>query len=147
MTLQLQPRFVRQVDAPGYLGIDRNKFDEEVRPTLTVIPLGKRALAYDRQDLDAWADAYKAACGRPGRKDEGSEICELGQKGSSSSDQPSGSSTRSTGETESSSALARSARMKQKRGSVPARQKSTLNTPTSFATALSACGQLLRRNT
>lgn len=57
----LLPRFIRQRDAPGYLGMDRNRFDAE-------IPLGVRCIAYDRLDLDAWADAYKASYGRPGRK-------------------------------------------------------------------------------
>jgi hypothetical protein len=62
------PRIIRQRDASHYLGMDRNRFDAEVRPELTEIPIGVRGIAYDRQELDAWADAYIAAHGRPGRK-------------------------------------------------------------------------------
>jgi hypothetical protein len=45
-------------DAPGYLGMDKNRFNREVRPTFTVIPIGTQGLAFDRVDLDAWADEY-----------------------------------------------------------------------------------------
>src|SRR5258706_2682637 len=33
------PRFIRLRDAPGYLGMDRNRFNREVRPQLTVVPI------------------------------------------------------------------------------------------------------------
>ena len=49
------PRFIRHRDAPAYLGMNRNKFNAEVRPYLTEIPLGKQSIAYDRLELDAWA--------------------------------------------------------------------------------------------
>lgn len=48
------PRFIRYRDAPDYLGMDRNRFDAEVRPHLTEIPIGDRGIAFDRLDLDAW---------------------------------------------------------------------------------------------
>ena len=38
---QLLPRFVRFRDAPFYLGMDRNRFNTEVRPYLTKIPIGR----------------------------------------------------------------------------------------------------------
>ena len=60
----LLPRFIRQRDAPGYLGMDRNKFNADVRPYLTEIPLGKQALAFDRLELDAWAEEYISRNGR-----------------------------------------------------------------------------------
>ena len=63
----LQPRFVRLKDAPRYLGMDRNRFSAEVRPLLTTIPIGEQGIAFDRLELDAWADEYKACNGRPGR--------------------------------------------------------------------------------
>ena len=66
--MDILPRFIRHRDAPGYLGVDRNKFDAEIRPHLTAIPLGTRSLAFDRHELDAWADEYKQLHGRPGRK-------------------------------------------------------------------------------
>ena len=58
------PRFIRRVDAPGYLGMDRNRFDAEVRPYLVEIPIGVQGIAFDRVDLDAWADDYKSRNGR-----------------------------------------------------------------------------------
>ena len=64
MSVEL-PRFIRMRDAPSYLGMDRHRFNEEVRPTLTEIPIGSQGLAFDRLELDAWADYYIGACGRP----------------------------------------------------------------------------------
>jgi hypothetical protein len=62
------PRIIRFRDAPAYLGMDRARFNAEVRPYLTEIPIGKQGIGFDRLDLDAWADEYKARNGRPGRK-------------------------------------------------------------------------------
>lgn len=64
----IQPRFIRLVDAAGYLGMDKNRFNAEVRPVLTEIPMGVQGIAFDRHDLDNWADDYKANKGRPCRK-------------------------------------------------------------------------------
>ena len=61
------PRFVRLRDAPDYLGMDRNRFNRLVRPNLVLIPIGKQGIAFDRLDLDDWADQYKCRNGRPGR--------------------------------------------------------------------------------
>lgn len=63
-TVTLQPRLVRMRDAPGYLGMDRNRFNAEVRPFLTEVPLGTQGIAFDRLDLDAWADQYIQRNGR-----------------------------------------------------------------------------------
>ena len=62
------PRIIRFHDAPHYLGMDRNRFNAEVRPYLTEIPIGKQGVGFDRHDLDAWADDYKSRNGRPPRK-------------------------------------------------------------------------------
>ena len=62
---RLLPRFVRLRDAPDYLGMDRNRFNRSVRPHLVVIPIGKQGIAFDRLDLDDWADQYKSRNGRP----------------------------------------------------------------------------------
>jgi hypothetical protein len=40
------PRFIRLRDAPSYLGMDKNRFNREVRPLLSAIPIGTQ-----RQDL------------------------------------------------------------------------------------------------
>lgn len=64
--MNLTPRFVRFRDAPSYLGMDRNRFNAEVRPHLVEIPIGEQGVAFDRLDLDQWADEYKRRNGRPG---------------------------------------------------------------------------------
>jgi len=64
------PRIIRLRDAPGYLGMDRNRFNAEVRPCLTEIPIGCRGIGFDRLELDQWTDEYVARNGRPGRKGE-----------------------------------------------------------------------------
>ena len=43
------PRFIRFRDAPGYLGMDKDRFNAEVRPYLIEIPIGKQGVAFDRQ--------------------------------------------------------------------------------------------------
>ena len=63
--MQLLPRLIRFRDAPTYLGMDRHRFNSEVRPSLTVIPIGRQGIAFDRLDLDAWAEHYKQRSGRP----------------------------------------------------------------------------------
>ena len=62
------PRIVRFRDAPAYLGMDRNRFNSEVRPHLTEIPIGIQGIGFDRLELDAWVDDYKSRNGRPTRK-------------------------------------------------------------------------------
>ncbi len=65
-SMQLLPRVIRFKDAPGYLGMDRNRFNKEVRPGLVEFPIGTQGIGFDRQDLDAWFDEYKQRNGRPG---------------------------------------------------------------------------------
>lgn len=62
------PRLIRLRDAPHYLGMDRNRFNNEVRPDLIEVPVGKQGIAFDRIDLDKWVDDYKDRNGRPGKK-------------------------------------------------------------------------------
>ena len=71
----LLPRLIRLRDAPFYLGMDRNRFNAEVRPYLTEIPLGTQGIAFDRLDLDAWAADHKSRNGRPGSM-RGNPKCE-----------------------------------------------------------------------
>src|SRR5436190_14377712 len=63
-----QPRIIRFRDAPRYLGMDRHRFNVEVRPHLTEIPIDDQGVGFDRHDLDAWVDEYKRRNGRPARK-------------------------------------------------------------------------------
>jgi predicted DNA-binding transcriptional regulator AlpA len=62
-------RFIRLRDAARYLGMDKNRFNVDVRPFLTEIPIGVQGIAFDRLELDAWADDYKAVRGRPPEKE------------------------------------------------------------------------------
>jgi hypothetical protein len=86
------PRLLRLRDAPRYLGMDRNKFNAMVRPHVTGVPLGKQALAFDRLELDAWAEEYIARNGRPGRS-EGVSTWDARSHRASSNAAASGTST------------------------------------------------------
>jgi predicted DNA-binding transcriptional regulator AlpA len=64
----LLPRLIRFREAPRYLGMDRNRFNAEVRPYVTEIRVGKQGVGFDRLELDAWFEDYKCRNGRPARK-------------------------------------------------------------------------------
>ncbi|MEO0618968.1 MAG: hypothetical protein AAFZ01_06775, partial [Pseudomonadota bacterium] len=59
---------IRHRDAPAYVGMDRNRFNTEVRPYLTEVPIGAQGIAFDRLELDAWVDDYVTRNGRPAVK-------------------------------------------------------------------------------
>lgn len=63
-SINVLPRLIRLRDAPTYVGMDRHRFNEEVRPNLIEIPIGIQGIAFDRLDLDAWVDDYKQCSGR-----------------------------------------------------------------------------------
>ncbi|MDI2594978.1 hypothetical protein POF45_26660 [Pseudomonas sp. 681] len=52
------PRFIRAMEAPAYLGMCRAEFKKTVRPHIREFPIGKQGVAFDRLELDAWANAY-----------------------------------------------------------------------------------------
>jgi hypothetical protein len=62
------PRLIRLRDVDTYLGMDRNRFNKEVRPFLTEVPIGAQGVAFDRTELDLWVDDYKARVGRTPEK-------------------------------------------------------------------------------
>ena len=62
------PRLIRLRDAPLYLGMDKNRFNREVRPYVALIRIGTQGIAFDRIDLDAWVDDHKSRNGRPAAK-------------------------------------------------------------------------------
>lgn len=64
----LIPRLLRLRDAPNYVGMDRNRFNAEVRPCLTEIPIGVQGVAFDRLELDAWVEQYMQRNGRPAQQ-------------------------------------------------------------------------------
>ena len=66
--IPIMPRVLRLRDAPRYLGMDRNRFNAEVRPLLTIIPIGRQGVAFDRLELDEWWEQYKSRNGRPAAK-------------------------------------------------------------------------------
>ena len=49
--------------------MDRNRFNAEVRPYVTTIPIGLRGIAFDRRELDAWADKYIGRFGQAAQED------------------------------------------------------------------------------
>ncbi len=59
------PRVIRLRDAPHYLGMNINRFNEEVRPYVTEVRIGSKGVAFDRTELDEWFQAYKSRNGRP----------------------------------------------------------------------------------
>ena len=114
-TLVLQPRVVRFKDAPGYLGMDRNRFNAEVRPYVTEIRLGTQGIAFDRLELDAWFDEYKNRNGRPGTQPKGEVIWDARERRASSNVAVSGTSTSKSGVADFAKALARATSKKQRR--------------------------------
>lgn len=71
------PRFIRLGQAPGYLGVKRDWFNQKVRPYIVEIKEGKNLVLFDRLDLDDWADQYKERNGRLGNGKE-KKLCRLG---------------------------------------------------------------------
>ena len=90
----IQPRFIRLRDASTYCGMDRNRFNSEVRPYLLEIPIGKQGIAFDRLDLDRWLDLYKSRNGRPGRAMKGGSSWGAKSRQDSLNDAVSGTSRR-----------------------------------------------------
>ena len=96
-SIVLLPRLVRFRDAPAYLGMDRNRFNAEVRPFLTKIPIGQQGIAFDRLELDAWVEDYISRNGRPAKR---SELWDARNHQASRKEAASGGSTRKSKDTE-----------------------------------------------
>ena len=52
------PRILRASAAPRYLGMCRTEFNKTVRPYVREFRIGVQGIGFDREELDAWADAY-----------------------------------------------------------------------------------------
>jgi hypothetical protein len=102
----LLARIIRFRDVPGYLGMDRNRFNAEVRPHLTEIPIGIQGIGFDRLELDAWVDDYKSRNGRPGRS-KGDKSWDAREYPASSLGPASGTSTSTSSGGDFAKALAR----------------------------------------
>ena len=107
------PRLLRLRDAPFYLGMDRNRFNAEVRPQVTEIRIGEQGIAFDRVELDAWVDHYKSRNGRPGLK-KGDRLWDAKERQDSSSGRGSGTLTRTYTDSELSNLLALATSTKRK---------------------------------
>jgi hypothetical protein len=108
------PRFLRLRDAPAYLGMDKNRFNREVRPSMTVINIGKQGIAFDRLDLDAWAEEYKSRNGRPAAQPERGKLWETKEPQGSSNAVVSGTLTKCSEERAFAKALERAILLKPK---------------------------------
>ena len=62
-------RFYRLKDAPSYLGMDARRFNADVRPYLSEIPLGPLGVAFDGLEMDQWADYYVRYYAKPAKRD------------------------------------------------------------------------------
>lgn len=59
------PRFIRFRDAPRFFGMDKNRFNREIRPGLIEIRIGSQGKAFDRLEMEAAAEEYRCRNGRP----------------------------------------------------------------------------------
>lgn len=108
----ISPRFIRLRDAPAYLGMDRNRFNAEIRPYLVEIQVGVQGKAFDRVELDAIAEEYKNRNGRPGRL-HGESLWDGKRRPASSRERVFGTSTRGSTGSEFAKALERLSSQKQ----------------------------------
>ncbi len=60
-----EPRVIRQRDAGHYLGMDDNRFNEEVRPHVTEIPIGKQGIGMTVLTWTHGSKNIRAATGVP----------------------------------------------------------------------------------
>ena len=100
-----QPRLIRLREAPNFFGMDKNRFNRELRPRLTEIRIGTQGVAFDRLEMEAAADDYKSRNGRPAA--ERKKPWDNPKRQDSSNAVGSGTSTRSSEEQEFAKALAR----------------------------------------
>jgi len=64
----LQPRIIRASKTHEYFSIDKDIFNRNFRPFLTVIPLSNQAKGFDRLEMDRLMDHYSEAKGMPPEK-------------------------------------------------------------------------------
>src|SRR6202046_5328756 len=57
-----------------------NRFNREVRRLLAEIPIGAQGIAFDRLDLDSWADDYKSRNGHPAAQPEREKLWETKER-------------------------------------------------------------------
>jgi len=109
------PRFIRLRDAPRFFGMDKNRFNREVRPHLTEIRIGTQGRAFDRLEMEAAAEEYMSRNGRPAAERSKPWDKKEGECQDSNDVVESGTSTKSFTEREFAKALARAIARKPKR--------------------------------
>jgi hypothetical protein len=112
---RVAPRFIRLRDAPHFFGMDKNRFNREVRPCLTEIRIGKQGRAFDRLEMEAAAEEYMSRNGRPAAERSKPWDKTEGECQDSNDVVESGTSTRSFTEREFAKALAQATAKKPKR--------------------------------
>lgn len=85
--------------------MDRNRFNAEVRPYVTTIPIGRQGIAFDRRELDAWANKYIERFGRPAKHEVSTKFTSTQLSGGNK--RPTKSSKNSTNKEEWDAAVAR----------------------------------------
>jgi hypothetical protein len=93
-----QPRLIRLREAPNFFGMDKNRFNRELRPHLTEIRIGTQGVAFDRLEMKAAADDYKSRNGRPAAQSERRKLWDDRNRQASPSEVESGTSTRTFSE-------------------------------------------------
>ena len=112
VAMTILPRLIRYRDVTRYLGMDRNRFNTEVRGSLTEVPIGVQGIAFDRLELDEWVDQYIASNGLPGRT-KGRSIWDVRERRVSSNVAVSGTLTNASAGGEFAKVLTRLASKKQ----------------------------------
>jgi len=92
------PRLIRLRDAPYFFGMDKNRFNREVRPLLSEIRIGKQGRAFDRLEMEAAAEDYKARNGRPTANFERRKLWDNANRQASPGVVGSGTSTKTSSE-------------------------------------------------
>ena len=80
-SVETAPRFIRAMNAPAYLGMCREEFKNTVRPHVREFPIGKQGVAFDRHELDQWADAYIEAAAIEKQNDRDNNLPRSGRPG------------------------------------------------------------------
>ena len=64
--MKIKPRLIRLRDAPYYVGMDKNRFNSDVRPFIQTIKIGIQGIAFDVIEIDEWVDKYKLSLKKQG---------------------------------------------------------------------------------
>ncbi len=58
-TPKIPPKVIRLKDAPRYLGMNKNRFNKDIKPIMPIVRIGARGIGFDRLDLDQWVEDTK----------------------------------------------------------------------------------------